>query len=205
MVHPIQSMVESLNSEGSCPRLHVNVTYDGVVCPEFIREEWQEQLVIDLDPSYPLDLVFTEDGVEVDLSFKGFVTRCIFPWKSIYVVADRDGDKGLVIEENMPESVRLRHLMREPKFSGDLSKMAKRKGPGESRRRKRRRSDEESVDEAKTGPLLAVEDKPVLAVQTETVDETSNSKVEEPDKSTKSVEKEAQRRRSVFKVIDGGG
>ena len=31
--------------------------FDGVVCPDFIREQWRERLIIDLDPSYPLDLI----------------------------------------------------------------------------------------------------------------------------------------------------
>ncbi len=106
MVHPVQSVVESLYSAGRCPRLHVNAMCEGVTCPDFIREQWQERLIIDLDSSYPLDLTFDEVGISADLSFGGYVTRCAFPWKSIYVVADRATGRGIVLDQNMPESVR---------------------------------------------------------------------------------------------------
>jgi stringent starvation protein B len=106
MVHPVQSVVESLYAAGRCPRLHVNATCEGVVCPDFIREQWQERLIIDLDASYPLDLTFAEDGIGADLSFGGYVTRCTFPWDAIYVVADRATGRGIVLDQNMPESVK---------------------------------------------------------------------------------------------------
>ncbi|MGB1698904.1 MAG: ClpXP protease specificity-enhancing factor SspB [Nannocystaceae bacterium] len=106
MAHPVQSVVESLYASGRCPRLHVNASLEGVVCPDFIREQWQERLIIDLDASYPLDLSFDEHGLGADLSFGGYVTRCIFPWTAIYVVADRATGRGIVLEQNMPESVR---------------------------------------------------------------------------------------------------
>jgi stringent starvation protein B len=106
MVHPVQSVVESLYAAGRCPRLHVNATCDGVVCPDFIREQWQERLIIDLDSSYPLDLTYSEEGIGADLSFGGYVTRCKFPWKAIYVVADRATGRGIVLDQNMPESVK---------------------------------------------------------------------------------------------------
>ena len=106
MVHPVQSVVESLYAAGRCPRLHVNATCEGVVCPDFIREQWRERLIIDLDSSYPLDLTFAEEGIGADLSFGGYLTRCMFPWGAIYVVADRATGRGIVLDQNMPESVR---------------------------------------------------------------------------------------------------
>ena len=98
-------MVESLHADGACPRIHVDLTCEGIVCPDFVCEQWKEELVIDLDPSYPLNLAFTEEGIEADLSFGGFVTRCTVPFHSIYMVADRDTGRGFVIDENMPDSV----------------------------------------------------------------------------------------------------
>ena len=106
MVHPVQSVVESLYAAGRCPRLHVNSRCPDVACPDFIREQWQERLIIDLDTSYPLDLNFSDEGISADLSFGGYVTRCTFPWQSIYVVADRATGRGIVIDQNMPEIVR---------------------------------------------------------------------------------------------------
>lgn len=106
MVHPVQSVIESLYAAGRCPRLHVNAVFEGVVCPDFIREQWQERLIIDLDPSYPLDLTFEDDGLAADLSFGGYVTRCTFPYGAVYVVADRSTGRGIVLDQNMPESVK---------------------------------------------------------------------------------------------------
>ena len=80
--------------------------FEGVVCPDFIREQWKERLIIDLDPSYPLDLTFEADAISADLSFGGYVTRCTFPYGAVYVVADRSTGRGIVLDQNMPESVR---------------------------------------------------------------------------------------------------
>lgn len=106
MVHPVQSVIESLQAAGRCPRLHVNAMFDGVVCPDFIRDQWRERLIIDLDPSYPLDLTFLEEGLSADLSFGGYVTRCTFPYGAVYVVADRSTGRGIVLDQNMPDSVK---------------------------------------------------------------------------------------------------
>jgi stringent starvation protein B len=106
VVHPVQSVIESLYAAGRCPRLHVNASYEGVVCPDFIREQWRERLIIDLDPSYPLDLTFETDALAADLSFGGYVTRCTFPYEAVYVVADRSTGRGIVLDQNMPESVK---------------------------------------------------------------------------------------------------
>ncbi len=106
VVHPVQSVIESLYAAGRCPRLHVNALFEDVSCPDFIREQWRERLIIDLDPSYPLDLTFEEDGLGADLSFGGYVTRCSFPYGAVYVVADRSTGRGIVLDQNMPDSVK---------------------------------------------------------------------------------------------------
>jgi stringent starvation protein B len=106
LMKPIQTAIESLQAKGLCPRLHVDVTHEDAVVPDFVRDKWKERLVIDLDPSYPLDLAFTEVGVEADLSFGGYVTRCTFPWAAIYVVADRGTGRGQVFARNIPDSLR---------------------------------------------------------------------------------------------------
>lgn len=236
MIHPARSMVESLHAKGACPRLQVDLTCEGVECPDFVREKWQEQLVIDLDPSYPLDLTFTDVGIEADLSFGGFVSRCIFPYSSIYMVADRETGKGIVIDENVPESVR-RKQQPKPDSQRDTDARAGGKRERGSRRRKRPRPEPQL--EAVPGPQLgavpdveaattdALSDAAALgegtkdAEQVEQTKEAEQSKeskeseeVEEAEeaeevKQTKAAkedsEQEAQRRRSVFRVIDGDG
>ncbi|MFO7561422.1 MAG: ClpXP protease specificity-enhancing factor SspB [Enhygromyxa sp.] len=181
MVHPVQSVVESLYAAGRCPRLHVNATCEGVVCPDFIREQWQERLIIDLDATYPLDLSFSEAGIGADLSFGGYVTRCTFPWEAIYVVADRATGRGIVLDQNMPEAVRRSRgtpTTGPLPTGGDLREVFELKdgrvGPGRRNRRK-----------------------PVA--------KQAASGVSQPAAEAKSErELEVQRRRAAFKVIDGG-
>ena len=38
------------------------------VCPDEIRHQWKERLIIDLDSSYPLDLTFGQTGLAANLS-----------------------------------------------------------------------------------------------------------------------------------------
>ncbi|TPV96413.1 MAG: hypothetical protein B7733_04895 [Myxococcales bacterium FL481] len=139
MTHPVQSVVESLRAAGRCPRLHVNALCHGVECPDFIRDQWKERLIIDLDSSYPLDLTFAEDGLAADLSFGGYVTRCTFPWKAIYVVADRATGRGLVFDQHMPASVRASR----PPTTGPLPTRSTTAPPSEAKR---------APDDASAGP-----------------------------------------------------
>jgi len=195
MVHPVQSVVESLYAAGRCPRLHVNASCEGVVCPDFIREQWQERLIIDLDSSYPLDLTFAEDGIGADLSFGGYVTRCTFPWKAIYVVADRATGRGIVLDQNMPESVKRSRSapttgplpaggdLREV-FSGQDNRVV---GPG---RRNRRKPTPKHVLAGLPGSGIA---EPSAEIEIEA------------EAAAADEEQEVQRRRAAFKVIDGGG
>lgn len=87
------------NKAYGCVQLGINSCFAGVVCPDFIRDQWQERLIIDLDSGYPYHLLFTEDGIVVDLSFGGRLTRCSFPWDSIYGVADRWTGRGIKFDK----------------------------------------------------------------------------------------------------------
>lgn len=100
--HPIQRAIEDIYATGHTPRLQVDARRADVVVPEFIRKQWQARLVIDLDPSYPLNLEYTKVGVEVDLAFQGQVTRCVFAWLSIYAIIDRSTGRGIVVEAHLP-------------------------------------------------------------------------------------------------------
>lgn len=183
MVHPVQSVVESLYAAGRCPRLHVNATCEDVVCPDHIREQWRERLIIDLDASYPLDLSFDDEGIGAYLSFSGQVTRCIFPWEAIYVVADRATGRGIVLDQNMPESVR-----RQPPTTGPLPTGDLRQTFEHERAKDRRVSGSNKPNRRKTkkgGPPAAGSSQPATSASPE-------------------AEEEAQRRRAAFRVIDGG-
>ncbi len=210
MVHPVQSVIESLYAAGRCPRIHVNAIHADVVCPKFIREQWKERLIIDLDANYPLDLSFEDHGISADLSFGGYVTRCSFPWDAIYVVADRATGRGIVLDRNMPESIRrLRDAQAE---STNARSTALR-----------------SVSLPESSKPAPVKPAPVAAVETDDADDETDANAdsevetpeeaapepsEEPRASTRETpahtpedskaETQAKRRRAAFKVIDGG-
>jgi stringent starvation protein B len=100
--HPIQAAVEDIYGAGHTPRLQIDARRNDVEVPESVRRTWGARLVIDLDPSYPLDLAYDADGVSVDLAFQGIVSRCRFGWRAVYAVIDRATGRGIVVEAHLP-------------------------------------------------------------------------------------------------------
>jgi stringent starvation protein B len=203
MVHPVQSVVESLYEAGRCPRLHVNALWDGVVCPDFIREQWRERLIIDLDANYPLDLRFDDEGIAADLSFGGFITRCAFPWGSIYVVADRATGHGFVLQQNVPASVKLNQAVDRQGEDGE---------DGDKRlTRLEAVADLPETDEDHVA--LSGQDAEEADDATHAADEDDASGEEPEERAAEgsadqvepAAEGSAARRRAAFRVIDGGG
>jgi stringent starvation protein B len=200
MVHPVQSVVESLYAAGRCPRLHVNALCEGVSCPDFIREQWQERLIIDLDSSYPLDLKFDDLGISADLSFGGYVTRCTFPWKAIYVVADRATGRGIVLDQNMPESVR---RSRQTPTTGPLQTRTKLEAVGEAPEAQAALAEamvaeDGAEDGAQDGAQAGPEEATRPEAATARVENANDQPAEAAD------EEQVAKRRAAFKVIDGG-
>lgn len=203
LMKPIQTAIESLQAKGLCPRLHVDVTHEDTVLPDFVRDKWKERLVIDLDPSYPLDLAFTEVGVEADLSFGGYVTRCTFPWAAIYVVADRATGRGQVFADNIPDS--LRHHYGAPAPQAAPRDPERTKAGDDTKPRKGSRRHRRAGAESPVSPLQGVRPlAPVLAP----VEDASEAEETPAEAAVAEVvasgEQTAQKRRSAFKVIDGG-
>lgn len=192
MVHPVQSVIESLYAAGRCPRLHVNALFEGVSCPDFIREQWRERLIIDLDPSYPLDLTFEEEGLAADLSFGGYVTRCKFPYGAVYVVADRSTGRGIVLDQNMPESVKRTRYGRSP---GVAAKPSLRSVAGDGGAAEATSTPTEAA--ATGAPDSSPAPEPSADAPAEAAE--ADGKPRDPEK-----EERAQKRRAAFKVIDGG-
>ena len=192
MVHPVQSVIESLYAAGRCPRLHVNATHAAVVCPEEIRHQWKERLIIDLDSSYPLDLTFSANGIAANLSFGGTVTRCTFPWEAIYVVMDRATGRGIVLDRHVPESVR--------RQSGTSAPAV--------------RMDEPEPEPTPERPdLRAVADVPATTPAARTAEaepgKAEPARASEPEaapaEKPATDESQVKKRRAAFRVIDGGG
>ena len=189
MVHPVQSVIESLYAAGRCPRLHVNATHASVVCPEEIRQQWKERLIIDLDSSYPLDLTFGQTGLAANLSCGGMVTRCTFPWEAIYVVMDRATGRGIVLDRHVPESVR--RQTGAPAAAGRLA--------GEPEPAIESRPDLRAVGEP--SPITPV---PMPVPAAASAAAASSEAASAPDKPT-TDETQVKKRRAAFRVIDGGG
>ena len=193
MVHPVQSVIESLNAPGRCPRLHVNATHATVVCPEEIRQQWKERLIIDLDSSYPLDLTFGQTGLAANLSFGGMVTRCTFPWEAIYVVMDRATGRGIVLDRHVPESVR--RQTGAPAAAGRLD--------GEPEPAAESRPDLRAIvtEPSPSAPsAVAASGSSAAAAAASSADEPASA----PEKPT-TDETQVKKRRAAFRVIDGGG
>lgn len=199
MVHPVQSVIESLYAAGRCPRIHVNATHAEVVVPASIREQWKERLIIDLDANYPLDLKFGETGISADLSFGGLVTRCEFPWEAIYIVADRSTGRGIVLDRNMPESVRVMFA----RARGETQTPRKEPEPA------RKEPALAAVEEAP--PVVAAEEPATEAPAPAAAPEAAPAAAPEEAPAAASVppspvvEEQAKKRRAAFRVIDGGG
>lgn len=195
---PIQDAIESLHAKDLCPRLHVDVTHGDAVCPDFVRDKWKERLVIDLDPSYPLDLAFTKVGVEADLSFGGYVTRCVFPWAAIYVVADRATGRGQVFPPNIPASLRHELGPRPPAIDPALTEIRDDPSAKKGSRRRKRRGAEPIPFEG----VRVVED--ASPSEDASSSEAASPIAEETPSEPSPADQVAQKRRSAFKVIDGG-
>jgi len=184
MVHPVQSVIESLYAAGRCPRLHVDATHASVTVPDFIRQQWRERLIIDLDASYPLDLVFGESGLAADLSFGGHVTRCSFPWEAIYIVTDRSTGRGIVLDRHVPESVKRQAAGQQPAPAFD-SAISKVEPPAEPKPELRRVEAEPAAAEEEEAPAAA--------------------EAASPAATASPSDDQAKKRRAAFRVIDGGG
>lgn len=186
MVHPVQSVIESLYAAGRCPRLHVDATQPAVVVPDFIRQQWRERLIIDLDASYPLDLVFGEKGLAADLSFGGHITRCSFPWESIYIVMDRATGRGIVLDRHVPESVK-RQAAGQPQVAP---------APAPAR------PAPESKPELRSVVAAAEAEEETSPTQPQPEPEAQEAEVPPPPSPS---DDQAKKRRAAFRVIDGGG
>lgn len=194
-------MVESLHAKGAVVRLQVDVQHADVVIPDFVREKWPEQLVVDLDPSWPLNLEFTDAAIEADLSFGGYVERCVFPLAAILMVADRETGKGIRLPGNLPEDQQ-REREVEQAARRVATRDSDRPDAAGSRRRRRRKAKSEDEPEAPAAPTpVALE-----PVDTSEIARPAEAgQVGQADDESESTEERAQRRRSVFRVIDGDG
>lgn len=108
--HPVALAIDHLHQHGATPRLVIDARRADVSVPEHVRAKWAERLVIDLDPSYPLDLDVDETGVHASLAFSGLVTRCSFGFDAIYVIVERKTGQVVLVRDEpaaeLPEALR---------------------------------------------------------------------------------------------------
>lgn len=133
----------------------------------------------------------------------GYVTRCTFPWAAIYVVADRGTGRGQVFADNIPDSLRHQYGAPAPQalvLDPELTKIRDDTKPKKGSRRHRRAGAE--------SPVIAPEGVHPLAPVLAQVEDASEAEQKPAEVAVVEVvasgEQTAQKRRSAFKVIDGG-
>jgi hypothetical protein len=184
----VQQLIEALHGSNQCARLMINANAPGVQVPERVKRQWGEAMPIDLDPSYPLNMVIDDEGIHCCLSFGGPVD-CTFPWPSIYLVQERDSQLGIVIEEHVPDTIRSR-VVRQPteRLEPETPREDLRASP--SRDESRGRPDRSGLKPRLVS--VAPEQPPIDIAEPE----PAPSDADEGD--------DARSRRAAFRVIDGG-
>lgn len=189
--HPIQVAIDDVYAAEHTPRLQIDARRSDVEVPDSVRRTWQARLVIDLDPSYPLELEYDEQGVSVDLAFQGQVTRCRFGWGAIYAVIDRSTGRGIVVEAHLPAPELAPELVwveqkKKPRLSAVPPRALRAETPSSSR-----------------VPAITPEVEGA-AKQSVTQDEAPSALPGSLSGSLSSSEQAAKERRARFRVIDGG-
>jgi stringent starvation protein B len=175
--HPLARAIEQLYAAGQTPRLVLDARRADVIVPDFVRTKWESQLVIDLDASYPLDLVYDVDGVHASLAFQGVVTRCTFSWASIYRVLERASGRGIVVPAHEPEA----ELPPELRYEGG--------------------SPVTEIVDARATPKAGLSVAPAPAAPLSVAPPASPSA---PETAKGTSDEEAKARRAKFRVIEGG-
>lgn len=196
--HPIQQAIEDVYAAGHTPRLQLDARRLDVDVPDHIRERWEARLVIDLDPSYPLHLDYSERGVECDLSFGGRIARCVLGWAAIYMVIDRSSGKGVVVEQHLPAAELAPELAwQAPRAAPKLEVV---RGAGAKSSRPPTEPPIER-DTPQVAPLVAAISEPEPVE--EPLPSAAGTEAVQPARSRS--DEEAAKRRARFRVIDGGG
>lgn len=85
--------------------VHLDPRVQGVVVPEWLRDQPQLVLQVGLDMPVPIpDLRVDGNGVFGTLSFKGSPFTCAVPWDAVYALVGDDG-RGMVWPESMPPEI----------------------------------------------------------------------------------------------------
>jgi stringent starvation protein B len=100
----VERLVRDLMGRGSSAHLLVDATREGVDVPDSVRDQWKQKLVLDLNPSWPMNIVYDEQGMELDLSFGGLLSRCRIPFHAVWAVVNPSG-KGHVFHANVPPAL----------------------------------------------------------------------------------------------------
>jgi stringent starvation protein B len=190
--HPIQAAIEDVYAAGHTPRLQIDARRRDVTVPDFIRRQWQARLVIDLDPSYPLDLEYGADGISVDLAFQGQVSRCKLAWPAVYAVIDRTTGRGIVVEAHLP----VPELAADDAWVDRASKRPKLSAlPSSQPAKSAKAAEAEGAEVAEVAEIAAAKGDAA---------EGEPAKGEPAEPAAKSAEDAAKERRARFRVIDGG-
>ena len=85
--------------------VHLDPRAEGVVVPEFLKDQPQLVLQLGLDMPVPIpDLKVGDEGVHATLSFQRSPFTCEVPWDAVFAMAGDDG-RGMVWPESMPPEI----------------------------------------------------------------------------------------------------
>lgn len=94
----IKDLLDAIWNDGKTPMLLIDARHKDVIIPEHIREKWKEALAINLKAADPLNIVFTETAIEVDLAFNHTLMRCTLPWHRIYSIIISGTNQGFRLQ-----------------------------------------------------------------------------------------------------------
>lgn len=103
----IQYALNVVWDAGGTPSIIVDATHDDVLIPDFVRARWRDNLCIELNANYPLNMHTDKSGLHLDLAFSGQVSRCTFPWNRIYMLVNSLTSKAIVLPAHTPASFKV--------------------------------------------------------------------------------------------------
>ena len=105
----LKKKLDDLWFSGLTPRVTIDATHSDVIFPLEVKKKWGTKMAIDLEPSF--NTVFDDTSITVDLTFSGTPSKCVIPWKRIYIIQGRDMRNelhdGIVVGGHIPMDFRI--------------------------------------------------------------------------------------------------
>lgn len=96
MARSLREVIESLLRSGRCPRIEIDLSEQGVVCPDVVRAQHGPRLVIDFAAEVTNELTLGESSIVIGVRVDGGTGSeqrfecCQFPWAAVREIVERD-------------------------------------------------------------------------------------------------------------------